>query len=135
MGPLADLRERLLCKPVADDSAGARVGVELRVHPQIDALGDRSREPRAAFRNRLACRSDSYPLRTDRDAEQLARTRLRAYEDDDLLVLAEPDQGVLADHLVHREFERVQRADEVGDEGRPRMLVDLAGAADLLDAA
>ncbi len=42
---------------------------------------------------------------------------------------------VAADELVDREVERVERADEVGDEGGRRMLVDLARRADLLDPA
>ena len=42
---------------------------------------------------------------------------------------------VAADELVDRQLERVERADEVGDERRRRLLVDLARAADLLDPA
>ena len=40
-----------------------------------------------------------------------------------------------ADELVHRHVERVQRADEVGDERRRRMVVDLARGPELLDLA
>ena len=42
---------------------------------------------------------------------------------------------VIADELVDRQLERVQRADEIGDERGARMVVDLARGAELLDLA
>jgi len=41
--------DRLLCEAVADDAARGRVDVELRDHAEVDDLGDRPFEARAAF--------------------------------------------------------------------------------------
>ena len=58
-----------------------------------------------------------------------------ADRDDDPLVLGEPHDRALTDELVDPEVERVERADEVGHEGRARTVVDLARISGLLDAA
>ena len=89
-----------------------------------------SRDPPSAQRG--LDRSDVHALGAHCDAQRVAATSAGADRYDYALFFADAHDGVLADELVDREVERVQRADEVCDERCLGMLVDLARAADLL---
>ena len=79
---------------MADDQAGVRLDVQLRVHAQIDELRERSAKDRSTV-DGLA---HMHVLGADGHPDSLAaasRTR-----DDHALRLAEVRHGVLTDHLV-----------------------------------
>src|SRR5205085_5282991 len=116
-------------------AAHAGVDVELHVHAEINDLFERPVEPRSPVTRRTAVRGDLDPLRPRRDPQGVAGANPVAHRDDDALVLAEARQCEAADELADVDGERVQRADEVSDERRLWMLVDLARTSDLLDAA
>ena len=130
----ADLHraQRFVGKAVAEHAARAGLEVELCVHPEEDDLGDPPLQPRlSGWRSAAAGRSAR--ARGELRPGRRRLPRARAGRRDHPFALAEPHHRVVADELVDRELERVQRADEVGDERRRRVLVDLARAADLLD--
>ncbi len=112
-----------------------RVDVELRVHAEIDDLGDRPLQPRPPVGAAALDRPDLDALGAHRHAERVARAGFGADRHDDALALAEPHDRARADELVDRQLERVERADEVGHERGARMLVDLARAPGLLHLA
>ena len=122
--------DRLVGEAVADDAARRRVDVELRVHAEVDDLDDRPLEPSSPRRAQgLSTGADLDALGAHRDAERVtARVTPERDRHDDALALAEPHDRERADELVDGQVERVERADEVGDEGGRRMLVDLARA-------
>ena len=80
-----------------------------------------------------ADRCDANALRADRNAKRRTDPGvLRSGEDDSFSFRSAHDRKPSHD-LVHGQLEHVERADEVRDERRGRMLVDLARAAYLLD--
>ena len=125
---------QLVGKSVTDHSTCVGRDVELRVHAQIDDLGDRPFEPGAA-RGRLALHGpDVDALGAHRYPQRVAGPRTLFDGDDHALIVTDSHHGVRPDDFVDRHVDRVERADEVGHEGRLGMLVDLSRAADLLDA-
>ena len=80
-----------------------------------------------------ANRCDANAFRANRNAKRRADPGvLRSGENDSFSFRSAHDREPSHD-LVHCQFEHVERADEVRDERRSRMLVDLARAAYLLD--
>ncbi len=80
-----------------------------------------------------ANRCDANALRANRDSERRTDPGvLRSGENNSFSFRCAHDREAPHD-LVHGQFEHVERADEVRDERRGRMLVDLARAAYLLD--
>ena len=128
-------RGRLVGEAVADDATCWSPDMELRVHAEVDDLRDRALEPRSSVCPASLDRPDVDALRANRDAQRVTAASTGADRHDDALMFADPHHGVLADELVDRELERVERADEVSDERRCRSLVDLARTADLFHSA
>ncbi len=79
-------------------------------------------------------RRDPDPLGPDGHAQRITAAYTGANRDDQPLSFIELHDGVGPDDIRHRQLERVQRTDEIGDEHRGGMLVHLARAPDLLDS-
>ena len=118
---------------MADDAAGGGVDVELRVHPEVDELGDRAPELRSVAGRRALDGADLHVLGPNRDANRLANRMPSFDRGDDSFSIGEAGDAVIADELVDFQLEGVERADEVGDERRLRPFVDLTRASELLD--
>ena len=109
--------------------------MELRIHAEVDDLRHGARQTRPVLRRIGVGTRDVDALRPNSDANRIAGTYRAVHRDDDPLALRHTGNRESANDLVDGQVERVQRADEIGDKGGLRVLVHLARAADLLDAA
>src|SRR6266542_2099860 len=117
----------------------------LGLHDQAHALadgdlvpGDRSQERHVRYRRRMPFRArgvgtrDADLLRPERHMPRLARTGLRVDRREPKAVRLEQG-GAVALAVTHRDGDDVRVADEVGDEARRWLRVDVLGRADLRD--
>lgn len=86
--------ERLVREAVADHPPRAGVDVELRVHPEIDDLGDRAVKARSTFR-RLGI--DLHPFGSHGDANRISGRRAGVDGNDEALVLSDAHHRIAAD--------------------------------------